>query len=150
MADEKEPTGRGSGMSRKVGGAPIWLWAVGLGGVAGLVWLARRRSSAAAGSAADASAADPDGQTSTIVPQYGGLAEAQYANLLAAIQSLQGAPSQPLLPGSFQPAPVDARPIAAPPPGVHRRVVSGIPVASGETGVHRHPIVSGETAANRF
>lgn len=95
---EKKPAAGGTGFSRRIGGAPAWVWAVGAGAVAGLIWFARRKSSAGsdAGTAVSDQTGTGDSVPTTIVPQYGGMAEAQFEQLLAAIQALHGPSSTPV------------------------------------------------------
>lgn len=92
-SEHKPAAAGGSGFSRRIGGAPAWVWAVGAGAVAGLVWFARRKASATQTAAQDQTGTTDGTVPTTIVPQYGGIAEAQYEQLLAAIRALQGAPS---------------------------------------------------------
>lgn len=141
MADqdsERRPAAGGSGFSRRVAGAPLWVWAVGLGTVAGVVWVFRRRSASvnASQAAAGASSTGDQAQTS-IIPSdmpYGGLGEAQFEQLLAAIQSLQGPASTPVttLPGP-------GRPVIAPPSQIYHPRPHVGPAMSAETAVAHHP-----------
>lgn len=115
MAGETPPAG-GGGFSRKVAGAPLWVWAVGGGAVLGLVWMVVRRNKSTAGSQAAASdttsTGDQTNPTTILGPSdygRGGLSEAQFEQLLAAIQSLQGPTSTPPV-ISTQPQPIDKPP----------------------------------------
>lgn len=103
MADDDEGTpppphggGRsGGGLTRKIGPLPVWLWAVGVGALGGVVWFWRRSKGAAADStSADSTAAGSEETTpASLVPINQGLSEDQTQSILDAIKKLQGAPS---------------------------------------------------------
>lgn len=80
-------------LGEKLGPFPRWAWALGAGGLIGLLWIWRSRSSTPAPVTTSADASDTPGDPSptTIVPYpSGGIAEDQYEQLLAAIRALQG------------------------------------------------------------
>lgn len=87
-------------LGEKLGPLPRWVWALGAGGLIGLLWVWRSRSSstpAPVATSADASAdteGDPD--PTTIVPYpSGGIGDDQFQQLLAAIRGLYGPGSAP-------------------------------------------------------
>jgi hypothetical protein len=124
MAEPDEPpppphkSGGGTGLAKKIGPAPMWLWAVGLGGVAGLVWFWRKSKSSGDTTAADSSASGSgDTSPTAIVPINQGLSEDQTEDILGAIHKIHGPPSDdddddddkpPVI--STLPAPVDHKP----------------------------------------
>lgn len=119
--DETPPPSRaggGSGLSRKIGPLPMWVWAIGAGGLVGLVWFWRKgknQDTAGATSAAGGSGEDPP---TSLVPVAEGLSETQFEALLDAIKKLQGAPSTPpSTPPPHTPPPVSGGkpPVGRPP-----------------------------------
>jgi hypothetical protein len=124
-----EPTGGGGTLSGKIGPLPAWGWAVGLGGLVGLVWFLRSKGSSGSTPAPDPSAqttsATPTGTPTDFIPVDQGMRQSQFdqimrgfqsdkdmqqnmlSQLLAAIGKLQGQPSAPPPSPTPTPIPVD-------------------------------------------
>lgn len=151
MAEDDDTGGRrehrpaaAGGWSRKIGGAPAWVWALGAGAAAGVVWFFYRRNKSVAGSQAAATDTTGDQARTTIVPpDYGraGLSQSQFEQLLAAIQGLYGpASTNPPTDKTTLPAPID-HPVVPPraTAPTHRPTFPGQPVGTemgGETGIY--------------
>lgn len=96
---EKKPAPGGGSMGKKVGGLPVYTWAV-IGGVGVAVLWAIYRSRKAAPKAASPDQTQSGGYPSygapatTIVPTGQGLSESQYAAILREIQKLHGKKSK--------------------------------------------------------
>lgn len=119
--------GGGGGLTKKLGPLPVWLWAVGAGGLLGGIWFLRSKNSAAAqpANAADATAGGDDSRT-TIVPSVdAGLSQNQWQYLVTLLQGLYG-------PGSTPP------PDTTPPTGTKN---PGIPVQTPGGSITVHPPV---------
>lgn len=124
MAEPDEPPppphkgSGGSGVNKKIGPAPIWLWAVGLGGLGGLVWFWRKNKSTGTAAADSSASGSGDTSSTTIMPINQGLSQDQTDDILGAIHKIHGPPSdddddddddEP--PGKTTlPAPVDHKP----------------------------------------
>lgn len=97
MAEDDEPPPRsgGGGITKKKFGAPIWVWAVGLGGAVGLFYFWRRsKSSSTDTTSADSSSGGASGGSDTsLVPINEGLSEDQTQSILDAIKKMHGPPS---------------------------------------------------------
>jgi hypothetical protein len=97
MAEENEPpphSGGGGGITKKKFGAPVWIWAVGLGGAVGLFYFWRRSKSSTDTTSADASSGGASGGSDTsLVPINEGLSEDQTQSILDAIKKMHGPPS---------------------------------------------------------
>jgi len=125
--DEPPPHSGGGGISKKVMGAPMWIWAVGIGGMAGLVYFWRRNKSSADTTSADSSSTGATESSNTsLVPINAGLSEDQTQDILDAIHKIHGPPSdddddddddKPPGGPSTLPAPVKKPPIPKPKPG---------------------------------
>lgn len=126
MAEDDEPPPRsgGGGVSKKKFGAPIWVWAVGLGGAAGIFFFWRRSKSSSADttSADDSSTGATESSSTSLVPINEGLSEDQTESILDAIRKIHGPPSddddddKPPGPPSTLPAPVTSKPPTKPTP----------------------------------
>lgn len=109
--DETPPPSRaggGSGLSKKIGPLPVWLWAVIAGGGIGLVWFLRQKKSADTSAADESAGGSGEDSPTSLVPINEGLSETQFQDLLDAIKKMQGPPSQstqpqPIPPGSKPP-----------------------------------------------
>lgn len=98
MAEEEgaPPPRGGGGLGKKIGPFPMGVWALILGGGAGLIWFWRKKSSGAADTTTSTdAAAGGSGDTSptSLVPINQGLSEDQAQSILDAIKKLQGGDS---------------------------------------------------------
>lgn len=121
---EEQPPAEGGGAKKGVGiHLPMWGWALILGGVGGLVYFVRKKQAAAsaASSTTDTSGTGTDTSTPTedIIPVDEGGDDSADAQLLQAINKLQGSLSQPSPPtgvtGQPKPGPTPV-PVKGKPP----------------------------------
>jgi hypothetical protein len=117
--DEPPPHAGGGGITKKKFGAPIWIWAVGLGGAVGIFYFWRKNKSGTDTTSADTTSGGASGSSATsLVPINEGLSEDQTQSILDAIKKMHGPPSDDdddddddKPPGKTTlPAPVDHKP----------------------------------------
>lgn len=99
---EEQPIGG----TTKIGPLPVWAWAVGVGGLLGLIWFLRRPAKATGNDSTATQAPTYTGSpTTTVVPVDQGLSDNQFKLLMAELKKLQGKPSTPPVTGTVDTTP---------------------------------------------
>lgn len=113
--------GGGGGANGRLGPLPVWAWALLAGGGIGLIWFLRSRGSSSSSTSTDTADQTGSGVAPIMVtPSNEGLSQAQFAQIMSAINALQGPPSTTTPPPDGSPVFIGHGPgnLAPIPPGM--------------------------------